>query len=164
MATKIRHITTIMADIARQLLAAIDAKLETETATGGTLGDVGSFFVLYTASDTPPDYGTTLPCVLVRMGIVTSEPIDVQGCMYRKTYPITIGVFTEDNGDNEDTESAVILDALEDTFFGETFDLSQIVEVVSKDYTQTSLPPFSGDWNGSGEIVFQHVDTDMRSL
>jgi hypothetical protein len=153
-----------MADIARQLLDAIATTLATETATGGDLEDVGSFFVLYTASATPPNYGTVLPCVVVRMDTVTSEPIDVQGCMHRKVYPIRFGIFTEDNGDNEDTASAEILDALEDVFFNKTFGLSQLVEVVSKDYTQTSLQPFSGDWNGSGELVMAHVDTDMRSI
>ena len=153
-----------MSDIAINLLTAIEAALATETATGGSLDDIGSYFVLYTANDTPPDYGTVTPLVIVKMGTVTAGIIEITGCMMRKEYPITFAVFTEDNGDNEDKTSAQILDLLEDYFFQKTFDLSQFVDVISKDYAQTSIPPFSGGWNGSGELVMSHVDTDMRSI
>jgi len=151
-----------MADIARQLLAAIESKLETLITSGEALEDVGSYFVLYTASQTPPDYGTMLPLIVVRLGQVTAQVATVSGCQVNKQYPVIFSVFTEDNGDNEDSTAAEILDILENEFYGNTLDLSQWVDVPTKDYTQTSLPPFSGDWNGSGEITFMHYDTDMR--
>ena len=149
-------------DIARDLLAAIDVRLAAKTQSGQSLEDVGSYFVLYTANLTPPDYGTVLPLVVVRMGTVTAEQTSIPPCMVNKQYPVIFSIFTEDSGDNEDSTAATILDAIEDEFYGDTLSLSQWVDVISKDYTQTSLPPFSGDWNGSGEITFLHYDTDMR--
>jgi hypothetical protein len=59
-----------------------------------------------------------------------------------KEYPVKFAVFTEDNGDKEDSKAAEILDLLEGVFFLQTFGVSQQVDVVSKDYTQTSIPPF----------------------
>ena len=149
-------------DIARALLAAIDARLAAKIQSGQSLEDVGSYFVLYTANITPPDYGTVLPLVVVRLGTVTAEQTSIPPCMVNKQYPVIFSIFTEDNGDNEDSTAATILDAIEDEFYGDMLSLSQWVDVISKDYTQTSLPPFSGEWNGSGEITFLHFDTDMR--
>ena len=152
-------------DIARSLLAAIDALLDTEIQTGGSLDDAGSYFVIYTSGSSPPDFGTVLPLIVVKMGIVTSETISIPPCMMKKVYPVIFGVFTEDNGDKEDSTAAQILDSLEDLFFNNTLGgLSQWVDVTSKDYTQTSIPSFSGDWSGSGELIMTHINTDVRSL
>jgi len=153
-----------MADIARQLLAAIDARLAAKIQSGESLEDVSSYFIMYTAKSTPPDYGTRTPLVIVRIGTVTGDNTSLPVCMVDKQYPVIFSVYTEDNGDKEDSTAAAILDALEDEFYGVTFGLSQKVTEVTKDYTQTSLPSFSGDWNGSGEIILTHHDTDMRAI
>jgi len=160
--TRILHI--IMSDIAVRLLEAIDAKLTTETASGEALEDIGSFFVMFTASDMPPDYGTILPLLLVRMGQVTSETISNCGRYMLKQYPVTFSVFTEDSGDKEDQTAANILDLLETAFFGQKFSLSQWCDVTSKNYQQASIKPLSGQWTGSSELVITHVNTDVRSL
>lgn len=153
-----------MADIAQDLLTAIETRLKAKIQTGESLEDVGSFFVMRTANAIPPDAGTLTPLIRVQLGTTIAEQTSIPPCMIHKIYPVIFAVFTEDNGDNEDSTAMGILDAIEDEFYGETFNLSQWVDVRSKDYTQTSLPPFSGDWNGSGEIIFNHYDTDMREV
>jgi hypothetical protein len=150
-------------DIARSLLDAIQLRLKEKTLRGESLDVIGSFFVLRTANTIPPDFGTLTPLVLVRLGAVTAEQTSIPPCMVNKIYPVIFSVFTEDNGDNEDDSAAEILDLIESEFYGETFDLSQWVDVISKDYTQATFPPF-GQWNGSGEIIFNHYDTDMREV
>jgi len=155
---------TIMSDIAVSLLEAIDAKLTTETATSGTLEDVNSFFVMFTASDLPPDYGTVLPLIIVRMGQVTSETVSNCGRYMLKQYPVRFSVFTEDSGDKEDKSAADILDLIETAFFAQRFSLSQWVDVTSKDYSQASIAPQSGEWSGSCEMIMTHVNTDVRSV
>ena len=153
-----------MSDIGIQLLEAIDGTLGFETGTGERLEDVSSYFVIYTSAGIPPNLGTMTPVVVVQMGTVSAESISIPPCMTHKEYPITFAVFTENNGDTEDQTAAGILDTIEDIFFQETFDLSQWCDVLSKDYAQSSIPPFSGDWNGAAEIVFNYKHTDIRSL
>jgi hypothetical protein len=151
-------------DIARALLAEIDVRLAYKIQTGESLEDVGSYFIMYTANATPPDYGTMSPLLIVSMGTVTAEETSIPPCMVDKQYPVKFSIFTEDNGDNEDSTAAGILDKIEDEFYGDMLSLSQWVKLTSKDYTQTSLPDFSGEWNGSGEITFTHFDTDMKEI
>jgi hypothetical protein len=148
-------------DIARSLLDAIQSRLEDKTLQGETLDAIGSFFVLRTAQDAPPEFGTRAPLVLVRLGTIVTEATSIPPCMLHKTYPVIFSVFTENDGDTEDDTAMRILDLLEDEFYHETFDLSQWVDVLSKNYTQVTFPPF-GQWTGAGEIIFQHSDTDMR--
>lgn len=153
-----------MSDIAVDLLTAIKSQLDTQTAAGMPLEDISSYFVIYTNAPVPPDYGTITPLLLVKMGTVTSEPISLLGCMNRKEYPVNFSVFTENNGDTEDKTAAELLDLVEDTFYGDTFSLSQFVSVTSKDYTQSSISPTFGDWNGAAEMFMTHIDTDMRGV
>jgi len=151
-----------MSDITVSLLNAIKAQLDTQTAPGMTLEEINSHFVIYT--DVPRAYGTMTPMLLVKMGVVTAEPITLLNCMIRKEYPVNFSVLYENDGDPEDTTGAELLDKVENVFYGDTFSLSQFVSVTSKDYSQSSINPDFGVWTGASEMIMTHIDTDMRGI
>ena len=152
-----------MSDKALAILDEIETILTTETATGETLEDVNSFFVLRTSADTPPEFGSLTPVLVVSLQPMTAERIFLSSPSMKKTQPVRFSLFTENAGDTEDSEAARLIDLVENVFTGETFDLSFYVETISKDYTQATIPPFSGDWNGAAELIMQHLYTDMRA-
>jgi len=129
-----------------------------------TLEGIRSYFVLYTAADVPSDYGTKTPVLVVQIGTVIGKPISIPACMTLKEYPINFSVFTENNGKMTDKKAAQLIDLVETVFYQDTFSLSQKVDFTSKDYTQSSIPPFSGDWNGAAELILTHKDTDVRGI
>lgn len=149
-----------MSDIAVDLLDAIKAQLDTQTATGMPLAEINSYFVIY--NEMPNAYGTMTPMLLVKMGVITTLPLTLQGCMSRKEYPINFSVLYETDGDPEDTTGAELLDKVENVFWGDTFSLSQYVSTTSKDYSQSSINPDFGVWTGASEMIMTHIDTDVR--
>jgi hypothetical protein len=153
-----------MSDIARSLLAAIDARMETLRASGQSLEDVNSHFTLYTEADLPPEWGIRLPAVFIKMRPIAGEVLDLAGCMTEKQYPVVWQVLTRNAGNSEKTEAAEILDLLEDGFNQRLFDLAEWMEFGGKHYQLSSPPPFSGNWNGAGELVYIYTHVDTREL
>lgn len=153
-----------MPDIYLDLMDAIETQLAASTVTGQPLASVRAYFVNRTGVEVPPEFGAQTPLIVVNGGLVTSEPLTLSGCMMRKEYPISFSVYTENAGDTRKTLAATILDVIEGVFFNQNFSLSDWVDVTSKDYTQSSQAPFSGNWSGSAEIIFTHVHADTRAI
>lgn len=144
------------------VLAEIEAKLTTETAAGGTLQDVGSFFVMRTSADEPPEYGAANPMLMVMALDQSGEEIFIPPIGTEKRLPVQFALFTENGGDTTNATPVEIINIVEQTFRQEVFGFQGFsFDFVSRSNTRTSFPPFSGDWNGVAEYVCQYTYTDM---
>lgn len=153
-----------MADKYLAILDAIEEALTTETASGGCLDDICSFFVLRTAAGTPPEYGSMTPVLIVRCPAVTGEITSIPACVVNKSAPVYFSLYTENGGDTTDPTAATILDTIEDLFNQQSFGLAYHVEAPQKTYNQTSFPPFAGNWNGAGELAITYNYFDTRGV
>jgi hypothetical protein len=153
-----------MADIAIDLLEAVDSRLATETASGQTLEDIAQYFVKYTESDVPPEFGNQDPILMVDMLPVVSEVLTICGRMIRKEYPIRFQIFKEEAGDTTSKTSAELIDLVEDIFNMQSFNISKWVEAPQKNYTQPAASPFEAPYNSGASMVITHVHTDIRDI
>jgi len=153
-----------MADKLLNMLTAIETILTAETASGEALDDIRSFFVLRTAADTPPEYGSQTPVLIVRCRGVSADIVSIPACMAAKTAVIVFSLYTETGGNTTDATAATILDALEDVFNQDNLGYAYFVQAPQKTYLQTSFPPFSGEWNGAGEMSISYQYTDVRNV
>ncbi len=153
-----------MAEIDIDLLEAVDARLATETASGQTLEDIKQYFVKFTESDIPPEFGSQDPILMVDMLTMEAEVISIPPCMTEKTYPIRFRVFKEQAGDTTKKTAAELIDLVEDVFYQQSFGLSEWVDTTSKDYTQPAAPPFETPYNSGATLVITHTHTDVRAV
>jgi len=152
-----------MADIGRELLAAIEAILITETASGESLEAIKSFFVLYSSSESPPEYATVPPVLKVDMLPIIGKTITCIPHMIEKEYPIRFSFWNENQGETRDQTAAIILDAVEDIFINNRMGVSQTVDAPQKDYSIPSSPPFEAPVNGGWTMTITHRDVDVRA-
>jgi hypothetical protein len=153
-----------MADIAVDLLEAINTKLKTKTASGQTLEDIQQYFVKFTESDVPPEYGNQNPILMVDLLPATGEIITVCGRMTEKKYPLRFTIFTEESGDTTQKTAAELIDLIEDVFALQTLNVSEWVEAAQKNYTQPAAPPFEAPYNSGASMIITHVHTDVRTI
>lgn len=153
-----------MADKLLGILTEIEAILTAETASGQALDDIRSFFVLRTAADVPPEYGSQTPVLIVRCQGVTGEVVSIPACVTTKAASIVFSLYTDNGGNTTDPTAAGILDALEDVFNQDDLGYAYFVGALQKTYQQTSFPPFSGNWLGAGEMTIIYQYTDIRSV
>jgi hypothetical protein len=153
-----------MSDIAASLLDAIDTYLATATSPGGTLEAIKAYAVLRTSAGIPPNLGMRLPLLLVEMGPVEGEIISIPVCMTRKTYPIRYSIYTRNAGDTLSSTALDLLDDLENLIYNETFSLAQWIDFGGKSYEQPNEPPFSGEWNGFAQLLYNYIAVDMRTI
>lgn len=143
------------------ILGAIETRLATETASGGVLEDIGSYFVLRTTADNPPEYGAMTPMLIVSVVSESGEEICIPAIATRKELQVRFSLFTENGGDTTDSEAASLIDSVETVFRQQTFGYADWFDFISKSYTQTSIAGFSGTWNGVAEYICQYSYTDM---
>ena len=152
-----------MSDITLDLLSAIESTLAVETASGGDLEDLGSYFVLRTSSETPTEYGAANPMLIVSALTETGKTLSIPPIMTEKVLPIRFSLFTENGGDTTDDQALELIKIIDGLFWQQTYGLSEWWDFVSLDPSQTTFPAFSGDWNGRAEWICQHTYTDMRA-
>lgn len=154
-----------MADKARTILSAINVILTAETVSGESLEDIGSFFVKYTESDLPSEYGSVPPVLVVDMLPMLGENASIPACMTRKTYPVKFDIYTENAGDTTNTQAAVLLDALEDIFYQNQLSIpTLLVDIVGRNYTIPGVPPFQSPVNGGASMTINYRYTDTRAI
>jgi hypothetical protein len=154
-----------MSDKTREILAGINTRLATYTASGQALEDIKSYFVKYTETELPPESLSQPPVLMVDPLPYTPELSSIPPCAYRKALPVRFQLFTENAGDTTRTSAAVILDAIEDTFFQQKLGISNIiVDVTEKNYTAPSSPPFEWPVHGGGSLTITYTYDDIREL
>jgi hypothetical protein len=151
-----------MADQALNILDRIEETLTTETADGGRLEDIETFFVIRTAADTPPDFGGRTPVLIVSPLTIVAENLSVPPFMLQKTFPVQFSLLTENTGNTEDTTAASLIDAVFGVFFQDSLSVADWWDFVSIDYSQVTLPGFAGAWNGQAEFICQYTYVDVR--
>ncbi len=154
-----------MSDQLLTILAAIDARLTTYTATGQDLEAIKSFFVKHTASDVPPEFISQPPVLMVDPLPVAPVLNSIPPCSYLKPTPIRFQLYTENAGDTTNTQAATILDAIEDVFFQQKFGIStMLVDVTDKNYDIPTSAPFQSPVNGGAALTITYTYEDIRTL
>jgi len=154
-----------MADQLLAILAGIESRLTTYTASGQALDAIKTVFVKHTASSTLPDFGVVVPVLMVDPLPVALQLNSIPPCAYLKTTPIRFQLFTENTGDTTRSSAATILDALETVFFQQDFGISNmIVNVTEKNYDMPAAAPFQAPVNGGASLTITYEYEDIRTL
>ena len=153
-----------MSDIDIDLLDAIGELLATETATGGSLAEIRTYFIKYSDFDTPPEWGVRPPMLLVDMLDISAESVSIPPCMMRKQYTVRFRVFTENARKRGGPRAAYLVNLIEDVFFQQMFGLAQQVDVTSKDKTVLTDSTFQTPVSGGATLILTYTNNETRSI
>ncbi len=113
----------------------------------------------------PPDFGTCLPGLRVRMLPLDGEIVSIPACMTRKQCPVEFQIYTSQAGYMRSKTAAEIIDLVESVFYQQQLGISNLlINFGGKNYTLPTEIPFAAQLYGGAALTYIYGYTDVRAV